>query len=106
MTRTTKIGRTSDACGPTEQRGADESVGEAGLTCALGADPREIDDLAKRHDLPHALVKKIVVQEGPSRDAIETYLTRMKKAGKRRQRASRRRRRAVRRRAGRRRGAP
>lgn len=42
----------------------------------------EIDRLAKKHDLPSPLVKKIVEQEGPMRENVEKYLQQMKKNAK------------------------
>ncbi len=42
----------------------------------------EIDYLAKKHDLPPPLVKKVVAQEGPSRKSVDKYLDTMKKNGK------------------------
>ncbi len=42
----------------------------------------EVDYLAKKHDLPPPLVKKVIASEGPSRAAVESYLKDMKKNGK------------------------
>jgi hypothetical protein len=42
-------------------------------------EPYEVDYLAKKHQLPSPLVKKVIEQEGPSRDKVEDYLNNMKK---------------------------
>lgn len=44
----------------------------------------EVDKLAKKHELPAPLVKKVIVQEGPMRKDVDSYLDAMKKNGKRR----------------------
>jgi len=44
-------------------------------------EPYEIDYLAKKTDMPAALVRKIVEQVGPSRAAVEAKLEEMKKNG-------------------------
>lgn len=40
--------------------------------------PYEVNDLAKKFELPNELVKKIIEQEGPSRKNVEQYLQQMK----------------------------
>jgi hypothetical protein len=42
----------------------------------------EVDQVAKKHGLPPALVQKVIKQEGPMRKDIDGYLERMKKNGK------------------------
>jgi len=41
----------------------------------------EVDQAAKKHGLPPALVQKVIKQEGPMRKDIDSYLDRMKKNG-------------------------
>lgn len=42
-------------------------------------EPYEVGYLAKKHQLPSPLVKKIIEQEGPNRDKVEGYLNNMKR---------------------------
>lgn len=42
-------------------------------------EPYEVGYVARKHELPPPLVKKIIEQEGPSRDRVEKYLEQMKK---------------------------
>jgi hypothetical protein len=41
----------------------------------------EVDQVAKKHSLPPALVQKVIKQEGPMRRDVDSYLERMKKNG-------------------------
>ena len=41
-----------------------------------------VRDLAQKFDLPEPLVKKVIAQEGPMRKDVESYLRKMKAAGK------------------------
>lgn len=42
----------------------------------------EVRDLAQKFELPAPLVKKVIAQEGPMRRDVESYLRKMKAAGK------------------------
>ncbi len=42
-------------------------------------EPYEVAYIAKKHELPSTLVKKVIEQEGPSRKKVENYLDQMKK---------------------------
>lgn len=44
-----------------------------------GGERYEVDQLAKKFELPAPLVKKVIEQEGPMRRDVEKYLEKMKK---------------------------
>lgn len=59
-----------------------KKVGKSDRDLVSSTEKYEVDHLAKKHDLPTPLVKKVIEQEGPSRRAVEKYLGDMKKKRK------------------------
>jgi hypothetical protein len=59
-----------------------KNVGKPDRDLVSSTEKYEVDHLAKKHQLPAPLVKKVIEQEGPSRKAVEKYLGDMKKNGK------------------------
>ena len=66
---------------PARMKMADDKkkVGSADRARVSSTETYEIEYLAKKHNLPPLLVKKVVEQEGPMREKIEKYLRQMKK---------------------------
>lgn len=56
-----------------------KKIGKPDRDLVSSTEPYEVDYLAKKHQLPAPLIKKVVEQEGPSRKAVEKYLEEMKK---------------------------
>jgi hypothetical protein len=59
-----------------------KQVGKPDRSRVSSTERYEVDYLAKKHELPPPLVKKIIQQEGPTRKNVESYLDRMKRNGK------------------------
>jgi hypothetical protein len=53
--------------------------GQPDRRLVAGGERYEVDYLARKHELPPVLVKKIVAQEGPRRADVESYLEKMKR---------------------------
>ncbi len=58
-----------------------KKVGPSDRGRVSSQEPYEVDYLAKKHQLPPPLVKKVIEQEGPMRTDVEKYLEAMKKNG-------------------------
>lgn len=56
-----------------------KKIGKPDRDRVSGNEKYEVDYLAKKHEMPPKLVKKIIVQEGPMRRDVEKYLDKMKK---------------------------
>jgi hypothetical protein len=53
-----------------------KKVGSPDRDLVSGTEKYEVDYLAKKHQLPAPLVKRVIEQEGPSRQAVESILPR------------------------------
>jgi Protein of unknown function (DUF3606) len=60
-----------------------KKVGKPDRDRVSAKEPYEVRDLAKKVGLPEPLVKNVIDREGPMRRDVETYLKKMKAAGKR-----------------------
>jgi hypothetical protein len=56
-----------------------KKVGKPDRDLVSSTEKYEVDYLAKKHQLPAPLVKKVIEQEGPSRKGVDKYLGDMKK---------------------------
>ena len=59
-----------------------KKVGKPDRDRVSGGEGYEVRDLAQKFELPEPLVKKVIAQEGPMRKDVESYLRKMKAAGK------------------------
>lgn len=59
-----------------------KKVGKPDRNRVSAGENYEVRDLAQKFELPPPLVKKVIEREGPMRKDVESYLRKMKAAGK------------------------